>query len=153
MRAAYSEGGANHAQRRRFTNMELLLYGKEGVHLDHLSELNDMCRNLDERSASVVQCMWRLRKSMKDQHRRAVDGCEGRARRPLTIQQGGHAVEDSLRLSHPISPSATSSAKKSPTGPPSGASPTPDSPTSPGKGVTIDRSFLQSMSVGLPEMS
>jgi hypothetical protein len=58
--ASYSEGGANHAQRRRFDNFEQLLYGRDGVHLKHLEALRERHVDLVSRAAKVVQCSWRL---------------------------------------------------------------------------------------------
>ena len=58
--ASYAEGGANHAQRRRFENFEQLLYGRDGVHLKHLEALRERHVDLVSRAAKVVQCTWRL---------------------------------------------------------------------------------------------
>ena len=65
MTAAHSEGGANHAQRRRFANMESFLYGKEAVHLGHLKVLGDFTSQTRNAAASVLQRAWRFRSRFK----------------------------------------------------------------------------------------
>ncbi len=74
--ASYAEGGANHAQRRRFGNFEQLLYGREGVHMKHLEALHERHVLLEHRSALVVQSTWRLYCALRRMRDQATDAVE-----------------------------------------------------------------------------
>ncbi|KAL3929791.1 MAG: hypothetical protein SGPRY_001812 [Prymnesium sp.] len=56
----YETGGATQAEKRRTSNMEMLLYGKRGVHLHQLRKLHEHLVTLPStRSVVFVQAMWR----------------------------------------------------------------------------------------------
>ena len=61
MTSPHAEGGANHAQRRRYTNMELLLYGQEAVHLTHLATIQENNSDIQVRAICIIQNTWRMR--------------------------------------------------------------------------------------------
>ena len=162
--AAHSEGGANHAQRRRYANMEALLYGKEGVHVPHLKELVELTSETRNRAALMIQRSWRYRIAMKNLDRKA----KGLAR--LTGTAMGTGINASLvdGISPPRSPPrsptggapakpAQSAAVAQPPRPP----PVPLPATSaggggaasvPGSPEALDRAYLREMSMGLPDM-
>jgi hypothetical protein len=113
--ASYSEGGANHAQRRRFDNFEQLLYGRDGVHLKHLEALRERHVDLVSRAAKVVQCSWRLfvaLQRMRAQAATAVQQNEAVALRVRTEFARQSSI--SARIGAPTIGSPTS---VSPTGP------------------------------------
>ena len=160
--APHSEGGANFAQRRRFTNMELLLYGRSGVHLEQLKELGHATSEVEFRAALYVQHMWRLRKATRDLASRA--GIELRGDKPAFHRKESFsmAVHSFSAMAAPgrVSPvkEGVASPGRSPVRSPikehSPVAPSPPKPRdSVGESDKLDRSFLAQMSVGLPELS
>jgi len=202
--ASYTDGGANHAQRRRYANMELLLYGAEGCHLRQLEQLTSMLECLNDRAAMVVQSCWRLhshlsrlaakggdRAARKMQVRRKAQ-LEARARitaaSPDDIKalaavarkkdahreeaelnaKGGVEVADDpteAAASGGVPRGATTSQSSAPSNStgrqdadtaPQPPMPSPAAKLAPPGSSSpdvLDRAFLNSMSVGLPEMS
>jgi len=212
LNVSYSEGGANHAQRRRFNNFEALLYSREGVHLGHLEKLHEWHVALEQRAALVVQCVWRLYVNL----RRLRDSAKGqvaqdeavalRIRADLarqtreSMERCGMKRQDTAEITNALDDVAANKAagagalggvysimnspksSKTPTkkaAPPPPPPPPAEADEQPVKKVdmerriaeqaaaaaaltvqsydpeqlTLDRSFLQSMSMGLPEMS
>ena len=204
---SYTDGGANHAQRRRYANMELLLYGMEGCHLRQLEQLTSMLECLNDRAAMVVQSCWRLHSHLsrlaakggdhaarKMQLRRRAQ-VEARARisgaspaspddikalaavarkkaasreeAELNAKGGVEVADDPTETvaSGAVPRGATTSQSAAPsnsTGRPDAATaPQPPMPSPAAKPAppassspdVLDRAFLNSMSVGLPEMS
>ena len=111
--AAHSEGGANHAQRRRFNNMELLLYGRMDCHLDHLKNLVLLTNDSKMKAASLIQHSWRIRMAGKQFAKRAH------------IQLKGHLQEAPYKAPVPLKPARPPSA--GPARPPSAGARRPDS--------------------------
>ena len=66
-----AEGGVTHAERRRMSNLEHLLYGERGVHLRQLTFLADHCQHLPERSARLLQTVWRVKIRLRKLRARA----------------------------------------------------------------------------------
>ena len=89
--ASHSDGGANHAQRRRFGNMELLLYGREGVHLGHLQRLETMTTEMPAKAAATIQFIWRLQTQTRRLARQAGISI-GRSTRSSTAAGSQHGV-------------------------------------------------------------
>ena len=172
--AAHSEGGANHAQRRRYANMEALLYGKEGVHVGHLKELAELTSETRNRAAWTIQRSWRYRFAMKNLDRKA----KGLARKVSSVVGKGIDVEllykgvTSPTGGEPVSPG--NPARQPPQMPPRPLSPPREAPPreappretptgeapSPlaksgsasmaGSPEVLDRSYLREASMGLP---
>jgi hypothetical protein len=190
--APHSEGGAHHAQRRRWTNMELLLYARDRVHIRHLERLNELHIGLMVRSACLVQSMWRLTSHLKNLRHAAqivlAKTAEQVEQRQLELQR---RVKDKHGDALAPSPAAAAPPKvrKMATSPPNLMEPTskpqlsaqrPQSAVKRAASVhsmsgskenlvssgapaagskapisldgPMDRSFLSSMSVGLPDM-
>ena len=154
--APHSEGGANFAQKRRFTNMELLLYGRSGVHLEQLKGLGHATSEVECRAATFVQYMWRLRKSIRDLAARA--GVELRGDKPAFRRMESFSVAVSsfsaMSPSGRFSPvkEGGSSPGNSPIKERSPVAPSPPKPSA-AESDKLDRSFLAQMSVGLPDLS
>ena len=170
--AAHSDGGANHAQKRRFANMELLLYGKEDVHLSHLKALEEHTSTLPERAALLVQHLWRIRKATMELARRANVKLQGSAADHFQHASASLAfvtAEFSGTLSDvkavPVPPSAKAQMSAAP--PAAGSPPRPPAlakeqaagraPMSPKEEVgspdIIDRSYLNQVSMDLPDFA
>ena len=63
--ADHSDGGVTYAQRRRFNHFERMLYGKQSVHLKHLSKLSEMTAGAIDKAAMFVQHTWRVRQAAR----------------------------------------------------------------------------------------
>lgn len=170
--AAHSEGGANHAQRRRFNNTELLLYGRQDVHLGQLRALAANANNTETRAALLVQQTWRIRKGMMKLAMRADVQLNTNTTTSVTAPRRrsaatGLAVNNMLTLgggavgasASPVEECAAQIAadQEVAAAPQKSWERTHQSPlrksSTDADSETLDRSFLNSMSLGLPEMS
>ena len=164
--SAHSEGGANHAQRRRFANLETILYGQADVHLSHLERLQVHTTESSARAASFIQHLWRIRKMTRTLANRAgIELQDGQPRSPppvlthlaLSMGTGLSLVQPRQRASYPKAPTAIESvvaggsAEASPERSPVGGAVASRPPAA--DSLMIDRSYLAQMSVGLPDLS
>ena len=137
--AAHSEGGANHAQKRRFANMEVLLYGKEAVHLKHLHALTHLTSGAVIRAANSIKRAYRVFKAGKNAARRAREG---------------HAAF--LARISPDAAAYLSTEPPMPDSPPALSAAPPNEPfevPSPGDALSLDRSYLREISHDLPDLA
>jgi hypothetical protein len=123
--AEHADGGANHAQRRRYGNMELLLYGQGGVHLEHLLELEERTSSVRVNAAMIVQRRWRVHRTTRTMKRAMKRRQSSLTAPPHTGDIVPEIVDDDDEL-QPL-----------------------DGRGGPA-GTSIDRSYLRQVSVGLP---
>ena len=167
LHAAHSEGGANHAQKRRFANMEQLIYGREGVHMNHLKILKERTSTILIRAAQIIQRAFRVHKAISAAKRsitkaarhsetspskREASGPHGSTKKMLSGLASGKSSPDRPR-SPPQSPTLIASSGRSQSSPPAPTAPPapPAPPLSPES--KLDRAYLREISEALPDMA
>ena len=142
MTAAHSEGGANHAQKRRFANMEALLYGAEGVHLKQLRELGKSTNDVTVRAANMIKRAYRLHRASKTAARRAKEAAVHRECNSPNSPTSNDSPMAALSLLRSMDEPTFGAAAE-----------LMEFTGSPGDGLSIDRAYLRQISHDLPDMA